>query len=45
METGEGEVITRRGKRIAELVPRGSLPDQPIDGVETFRALRDEANA
>jgi antitoxin (DNA-binding transcriptional repressor) of toxin-antitoxin stability system len=50
-------VITRRGKAIAELVPRhavrdllpqlqalrDSLPHQATSGVETMRALRDEA--
>lgn len=49
-------VITRRGKAIAELVPRlhvhdqlpqletlrASLPEQPISGVDTMRAMRDQ---
>jgi prevent-host-death family protein len=55
--TGEAVLITRRGKPIAELVPRRpvrdllpqlqalreTLPDQPSSGVDTIRALRDEA--
>ncbi|GDX74411.1 hypothetical protein LBMAG40_10680 [Cyanobium sp.] len=57
VESGQPVVITRRGKAIAELVPRhavrdllpqlqalrDSLPRQATSGVETMRALRDEA--
>jgi prevent-host-death family protein len=56
VEAGQAVVITRRGKPIAELVPRcsvrdllpqlaalrASLPEQPANGVDTIRALRDE---
>ncbi|MCP9774010.1 type II toxin-antitoxin system prevent-host-death family antitoxin [Cyanobium sp. HWJ4-Hawea] len=59
VEAGQAVVITRRGKAIAELVPRcsvhdllpqlaslrNSLPQQPTNGVETIRALRDEPGA
>jgi len=57
VESGEPVVITRRGKPIAELVPRQAvrdllpqletlrkaLPHQATSGVDTMRALRDEA--
>ena len=56
VEAGQAVVITRRGKAIAELVPRlhvhdllpqletlrASLPEQPISGVDTMRAMRDQ---
>ena len=59
VESGQPVVITRRGKAIAELVPRhavrdllpqlqalrDSLPHQATSGVETMRALRDEAGS
>ena len=59
VESGQPVVITRRGKAIAELVPRhavrdllpqlqalrDSLPYQATSGVETMRALRDEAGS
>jgi prevent-host-death family protein len=42
--TGECVLITRRGKPIAELVAlRQSLPPQPNSGVDTVRALREDA--
>ena len=57
VESGEPVLITRRGRAIAELVPRravrdllpslqalrASLPVQAASGVDTQRALRDEA--
>ena len=49
VESGQPVVITRRGKAIAELVPRHAvrdlLPHQATSGVETMRALRDEAGS
>ncbi len=42
--TGESVLTTRRGKPIAELVAlRQSLPPQPSSGVDTVRALREDA--
>ena len=58
VERGEPVLITRRGRAVAELVPRravrdllpslqalrGTLPYQASSGVDTQRALRDEAD-